>query len=480
MKKGKRPGRQRCRLEPPFTKVQVLSEVPFISHRKVCVMRRRNFITTTAGTFTAVAMATIGAGNGITAMADGGGDKNTGGTPTEREVITALQAGGPDAVPPGTDSELIVHAMAILDVRGTFGFGDNGRVTEIDLTGQRMSVSDTMMPSVCYFTALRRIRIAGRLSPTAIARLKELRELRDVFLMDSEIDDATLAGFRTQPELTTLGVRRATRLTDAAFESITEFPKLTSISLIELNLTDAACASLATAKQLRLVDLRGCVKIGVEGIRALRPLAELKVIRLRGMAINDAAVRELIPIESLRSVTLEECSLNAEGIALLGKIDPEEIVLFRNLAASDAAMGPMLAGLTRLRRLTVRDSILLREAVARYPQPERLVDLRLPETSVGDSLAEYFGRCVNLTRLELRATAVSDAAMETIASLGKLEYLHLQGTRLTRAGLEMLAVGAAGESLRYLNIAQCNVSDTAVIRFQESHPACDVDRRLDY
>ncbi|MDD3469692.1 MAG: hypothetical protein PHE53_06890 [Thermoguttaceae bacterium] len=395
--------------------------------------------------------------------------------PSSQRAIQAIQDG--QAMPAGSDSQLQIYAPPILEVKGRFEYDGDGAVIGLDLASERTSVSDAILPSILYFTELRKLRVSGNLSPGAIDQLLRLSKLTELFLQDTSMDDETFVHLSRLPNLTSLGVRRAAKLTDTALKPMEKFTTLTSLSLIDLNLSDAACAEIAKVNTLKMVDLRGCSRVGTEGIRHLAAIPSLKAIRLKGTAIDDKAASELAQFPALKNITLEECGVTVRGMEDIAKLNPEEIVLFRCISVNDSTLIPILISSNQLKRLTVRDCILKGETLSRCVSKDRLVDLRLSETWLDDSSAEFLAECIHLKRLELRATRVTDAALEKIATLEELEYLHLQGTQITDAGLAKLA---ACSSLRYLNIAQTAVSEGAAQEFQQTHPQCEIDRRITY
>ena len=390
-----------------------------------------------------------------------------------RQAIQAIQ--DRQTLPAGSDSQLQIYVPSILAAKGRFEYDDDGAVIGLDFSDDSNYVSDDILPSILYFTELKKLRISGDWSPNTINQLLRLSKLEELCLQDTFIDDETFAHLSQLPHLTSLTVWRASKLTDASLSRVEKFTGLTTLSLIDLQLSDAVCKSIAKINTLKTIDLRGCSRMSVEGMRHLTTLPSLETFRLGGKDIDDRMVIELANFSTLKSLTLEECNVTSRWTDSISKLKLDELVLIRCELVDDGMIIPILISQHQLKRLTVCDCQLTRNTLSRIKSKDKLMELQFSETLLDDSSADFLAECVHLKRLELRATQITDATLEKIAKLEELEYLHLQGTAITDAGLKKLSDCT---SLRYLNIAQTAVSEIAAQEFQQAHPRCVVDRRM--
>ncbi len=391
-----------------------------------------------------------------------------------RQAIQAIQDG--QTLPAGSDSQLQIYVPSILAAKGRFEYDNDGTVIGLDFSDDPNGVSDDILPSILYFTELKKLRISGDWSPKMINQLLQLSKLEVLFLQDTSIDDETFVHLSQLPHLTSLTVRRASKLTDASLSKVEKFTGLTTLSLIDLQLSDAVCKSIAKIDTLKTIDLRGSSRISVEGMRCLTTLPSLETFRLGGKDIDDRMAMELANFSVLKSLNLEECNVTFQWMDSISKLKLEELTLIRCDSVDDDTIIPILISPHQLKRLTVCGCELTGNTLSHFESKDKMVELQFSETSLNDSSADFLAECVHLKRLELRATQITDATLEKIAILEELEYLHLQETAITDAGLEKLSDCT---SLRYLNIAQTAVSEIAAQEFQQAHPLCVVDRRME-
>jgi hypothetical protein len=363
------------------------------------------------------------------------------------------------------------HLQTIVRADGRPVFDARGELVELDLASQRTSVSDVVVESVVAFPSIRKLRVAGNLSPSTVARLAKLRDLEDLYLQDVPIDDKRMQRIAVLPKLKRLTVRRSIALTEKGVAHLKQSKTLESIALLEMTLPNTVCDDLAAVPTLAQIDLRGCSQINIDGVRKLQPLENLRILRLRGPAVDDNMLAVLAGFPRLTGLALEQGAYTAAGLEKLGDLPLEELVLFRSLALTDDDLGRLFVKLDKLKRLTLRDMIVFGRALEKLPVPERLEDLRLSETWVGDDLAPFLARCPKLRHLDLRATQIGDATAAQLHSLGELRYLQLEETRLTDEGVKSLA---DLKKLEFLSVAKTSVTTEGIQRLQAALPDCEI------
>src|SRR5881394_2473541 len=105
-----------------------------------------------------------------------------------------------------------------------------------------------------------------------------------------------------------------------------------------------------------------------------------------------------------------------------------------------------------------------------------LVDLNLATTKVTDAGLSTLKGLTNLQRLHLELTGVTDAGLAQIKGLPNLVYLNLYGTKVTDAGLENLK---GMKHLRNLYVWQSKVTEEGAKSFKAAMPDVEVSTGWD-
>ena len=127
-------------------------------------------------------------------------------------------------------------------------------------------------------------------------RVDEKREepgeqLLMVYLDDSRVTDADLAGLRKLANLRNLSLGR-TAITDAGLVHLQELTGLQKLSLEHTGVSDAGLAHLKSLTELESLNL-GLTKVSDAGLVHLKGLTRLQVLHLWGSKVTDAGVNEL-------------------------------------------------------------------------------------------------------------------------------------------------------------------------------------------
>jgi hypothetical protein len=165
-------------------------------------------------------------------------------------------------------------------------------------------------------------------------------------------------------------------------------------------------------------------------------------------------------------LSLENSPVSDAGLVHVGKLTSLE----RLYLGSSRVRGDKLhelAGLSRLRYLSLKQLPLGDEALASLPELPALQDLGLDYTRVGDQGLAHLARYPLLSRLWLDHTKVTDAGMVHLAKLPNLKTLFLPGTETTGPGLAELRNLS---SLSYLSLKEAKLKPESlkhIAQFQQ-------------
>src|SRR5262245_43163764 len=194
-------------------------------------------------------------------------------------VATAKAAAGVDpfTVPPTEPSNPIAKAAAQLEapawLRDVIGADGFERITSVDLS--RKSVTDA-----------------------DLAHLRQLTNLKELFLSEADIGDVGLQNIGRLPELETLALDH-TRVTDNGLRHLANFPKLKQLVLGGTSVGDDGLMHLRGASQLQNLDLAS-TQIRGPGLVHLKQLTQLQQLDVSGREISSEGLRHLSGISSLQ------------------------------------------------------------------------------------------------------------------------------------------------------------------------------------
>ena len=137
------------------------------------------------------------------------------------------------------------------------------------------------------------------ITPDLFQSLPKLKLLRDLSIIQIELDDAALEPLRGLP-LTELGIANNS-VTDAGMEVVGTIQSLTYLNVAELDITDAGLRHLEGLSNLTGLRL-GYTKVSDAGLKSIGQLTELTSINLNHTQITDAGFLELGRLKKLTSV----------------------------------------------------------------------------------------------------------------------------------------------------------------------------------
>ena len=155
---------------------------------------------------------------------------------------------------------------------------------------------------------------------------------------------------------------------------------------------------------------------------------------LAKIRFSDAGLAELCSLTNLRELRVRRTQVTGSTL------EP-----FTNLRALDVTFCPFedrsmkyVAGMTKLRKLLLRDTLVTDAGLAHVALLADLEELDLHGTEVSDAGLSYLKNLTRLRKLNLLGADVTDAGLEQLSSLRELEELNLYRTKITNAGLEKL------------------------------------------
>jgi Leucine-rich repeat (LRR) protein len=155
--------------------------------------------------------------------------------------------------------------------------------------------------------------------------------------------------------------------------------------------------------------------------------------------------------------------------AMLGQVRWPSTVTFVFLAGTritDSGVAG-LTGLTRLERLSLRDTQITDRGLQHLGALTRLRNLTLDGTDVTDAGLDDLAPLTKLQALSLDGTQVTDRGMPVLNRQTGLRYLWLGNTTISDAGLAQLK---GLRRLQQLCLTHTNVTDAGVAELQRSLP----------
>lgn len=176
-----------------------------------------------------------------------------------------------------------------------------------------------LMEDVLTFPHLRRLELRNLpLEDKHLARLPELKELRELWLGSEAITPAGMAHVAKIPQLEQLWLY-GTGAPDEEIAPLAACKGLKRLGLNSKQVGDAACASLAKIKTLEQLHLSESA-ITDEGVVHLLALDKLTTLDLRKTKLTDASASHLGKLTNLEHLFLSETGLTDESLPQLKKL----------------------------------------------------------------------------------------------------------------------------------------------------------------
>ena len=288
--------------------------------------------------------------------------------------------------------------------------------------GVARSIGDNEFQWIFSLPELRSLHFnESAITQASAARLQELKELENLTVWDSRIDDEWMKGIGACVHLKRLSLLNTPRVTDAGYVYLHSLVDLEDLHSPDGD--DSALLAIAQLKHLRFLQLMGH-KASDAGVKVLAGLPRLEHLILSSTAITDEGARSLSGLTRLRSLRLNGTAIGDEGIRNLGEHRSIRLLNITWTKVGDSCM----------------------KLIGTWDALEVLL---LSHTNVGDDGLESIVRLKNLRSLDLSATKVTDKGLKSIAQFSNLEGVFLQGTPVTPAGVQSLHKALPKTSIGY-------------------------------
>jgi hypothetical protein len=160
-----------------------------------------------------------------------------------------------------------------------------------------------------------------------LVQLRELTDLEDLGLTDTQVTDAGLVHLTGLTKLECLDLD-GTQVTDAGLDCLTGFAEIWRLELDETRIGDAGLKQIEGMTQLRVLTLEG-TRVTDAGLVHLKGLINLTYLDLSKTAVTDAGLRHLEGLPELRSLSLENTQVTDKGARRLRRTLPHTCTINR-------------------------------------------------------------------------------------------------------------------------------------------------------
>jgi len=209
-------------------------------------------------------------------------------------------------------------------------------------------VTDQGMTAIQGWKHLTRLNVRGtRISDGTLQIASKLTGLEALDIANTQVTDNGLDRLITLTNLKELAIGRS-RLSDNALEVLRMLPTLTYLDLSGAraappdlarrkgeggSMPESMLRAIAELKDLRTLKL-GYSNISADGLKILSALEKVEKLGLEACPrIDDKAVSELAAWKALKYVDLQNTQVTRQGVAALGKMKPNLIILANPSAA---------------------------------------------------------------------------------------------------------------------------------------------------
>ena len=270
-------------------------------------------------------------------------------------------------------------------------------------------------------------------------RIAQQTSLTSLAFRNTLISDKGIAQFSTLKSLRVIDLRVSPYVGDPSMETLVKLPELRAVRLTQVvKLTDAGIATLLALPQLTELDIRNCREVTKAGIAQLATKDTLRTLKIGGPEVNDDVLAAVASMDKIVSLSLDNCDITDTGVAQLGKLPLADLTIYQASSVTDAGLD-VLANYGTLRRLTLRDTPDTKgAALAKVPNPEKLVSLNMAQSGITDAEVANLERMTSLESLNLSETLLTDQAVDVLAKLTSAKEMILTQTSITEEGITRL------------------------------------------
>jgi hypothetical protein len=162
-----------------------------------------------------------------------------------------------------------------------------------ELTLHSPSLANPLATVPSFYTSVEWLKIEATLDAESLRPLGLMTALRDLQLVNSQLDDATLLQLPKLPALPKLDLNdNRLQLGEAAVEHLAGFPALTVLNLVNVPAPEENLLRLSRLRQLEHLDLSG-TQATDRVLDELPKLVNLKSVNLYGVPATEAAAKRL-------------------------------------------------------------------------------------------------------------------------------------------------------------------------------------------
>ncbi len=187
-----------------------------------------------------------------------------------------------------------------------------------------------------------RLKISG----SGLGLISDLKNLEDLDLLDSPIDDPGLANL-SGLNLKRLELRHPA-ISDRGIDAISKITGIESLVITDAAITDKAFAAIGTLTNLRVLSLIDCPNVTGKGIARLRGASSLSCLCLQGCAVDDAGVSGITSLP-LTALNLRRTKITDKSLDAMKRIPTLNVLYVEGAKLSEAA----IQSLKRIERLRV-------------------------------------------------------------------------------------------------------------------------------
>lgn len=180
-------------------------------------------------------------------------------------------------------------------------------------------------------------------SKGGLAMQNELGDIYLVELSNQNVDDHDLDIFKQScaNEITYLSLH-GTQVTDEGIEKIGSLHRLDDLDLGNTNISGVGFAKVEF-QSLKKLSLRGCRKLTLDGFKEIIKCRNLERLNLKISNINNQFLHEVAKLDKLVTLWVDETKVTNDGL-------------------------PFLNGMTQLKSLSIRDTVITREGMLKLWQ----------------------------------------------------------------------------------------------------------------
>lgn len=288
------------------------------------------------------------------------------------------------------------------------------QITEIDARGGQ--VSPTGLAVVAKLPNLKYINLEGTaIGDADVTLLSQAPSLESVRLNGANITDSGIDALRPLPNLRELFISRA-RLTREGFAEIAKHQSLERLEIDSTPLDDASFELLCGLKNLNYLSMSNTqvTDVGLMNLSKLDNLASLQIggsPQVHGEFLFRLGKSKSLP--ALRNLNIGACPLNERGALGINHFKKLEYLCVNFTAASDVHIAAMIKGMTKLRQLVINNN-----------------------GNVSNEVFRVIGQLKDLEALVVDYNSgVSDVGLSYLKGLKKLKSISAGSTSVTPAGL---------------------------------------------